>query len=70
VTRGIQPLRSLSHHLFSVGESQAGIYHWRGKEIVVETATPQDIWIDGEVDGQTPLRAVVIPKALEIVVPG
>jgi diacylglycerol kinase family enzyme len=69
VTKGIQPLRTLSHHLFHVGESQAGIYHWRGKEITLEADPPQDIWIDGEIDGQTPFTTTVIPKALEIVVP-
>jgi diacylglycerol kinase family enzyme len=70
VTRGIQPLRAVSHHLFHLGDSQAGIYHWRGKEISLESDTPQDVWIDGELDGQTPFTASVIPQALEIVVPG
>jgi diacylglycerol kinase family enzyme len=69
VTKGIQPLRALSHHLFHVGESQAGVYHWRGKEITLEADPPQDIWIDGEIDGQTPFTAIVIPQALEIVTP-
>jgi diacylglycerol kinase (ATP) len=69
VTRGVQPLRALTHHLFHVGESQAGIYHWRGKEITLEADPIQDTWIDGEIDGQTPLTTTAIPKALEIVVP-
>jgi diacylglycerol kinase family enzyme len=69
VTKGVQPLRALSHHLFHVGESQAGIYHWRGREITLEADTPQDIWIDGEIDGQTPFTTSVIPQALEIVTP-
>ncbi|RPI31102.1 MAG: YegS/Rv2252/BmrU family lipid kinase [Chloroflexota bacterium] len=70
VTQGIQPLRALSQHLFHIGESQAGIYHWRGKEITLEADTPQDVWIDGEIDGKTPLTINVIPQALQIVVPG
>lgn len=70
VTQGIQPVRALSHHIFHLGESQAGIYHWRGKEITLEADPPQDIWIDGEIDGKTPLTANVIPQALQIVVPG
>lgn len=69
VTKGIKPLRALSHHLFKTGDSQAGIYHWRGKEITLEADTPQDVWIDGEIDGQTPFTTTVIPQALEIVVP-
>jgi diacylglycerol kinase family enzyme len=69
VTKGVKPLRAVSHHLFKMGDSSAGIYHWRGKEITLEADSPQDVWIDGEIDGQTPFTATVIPQALEIVVP-
>jgi YegS/Rv2252/BmrU family lipid kinase len=69
VTKGIQPLRAISHHLFGSGESQAGVYHWRGKEITLEADPSQDVWIDGEIDGQTPFTTRVLPQALEIVVP-
>ncbi len=69
VTKGVKPLRAISHHLFHMGESPAGIYHWRGKEITLEADEPQDVWIDGEIDGQTPFTTTVIPQALEIVVP-
>lgn len=69
VTKGIQPVRAFTHHLFHMGESQAGIYHWRGKEITLESDEPLDVWIDGETDGRTPFTATVIPQALEIVVP-
>ncbi len=33
VTKGVQPLRALSNYLFHAGSAEAGIYHWRGKEI-------------------------------------
>ena len=69
VTKGVQPLRAVSHHLFHAGESPAGIYHWRGKEITLEADPPQDVWIDGEIDGKTPFTTTAIPQALEIVVP-
>jgi diacylglycerol kinase (ATP) len=69
VTKGVKPLRAISHHLFHWGESPAGIYHWRGKEIMLEADEPQDVWIDGEIDGQTPFTTSVIPQALEIVIP-
>jgi diacylglycerol kinase (ATP) len=69
VTKGVQPLRALSHYLFHIGESQAGIYHWRGKEIALEADPPQDVWIDGEIGGQTPFTTTVVHQALEIVVP-
>ncbi len=69
VTKGVQPLKAVSHHLFHMGETPAGIYHWRGKEITLEAETPQDVWIDGEIDGKTPFTTTAIPQALEIVVP-
>ena len=69
VTRGIQPLKAVTHHLFNVGESQAGIYHWRGKEITLEAEPAQDVWIDGEIDGRTPFTTIAVPRAIEIVVP-
>jgi diacylglycerol kinase family enzyme len=69
VTKGVQPLRAVSHHLFHTGKSEAGIYHWRGKEIKLEADPVQDVWIDGEIGGKTPLITSAIPKALEIVVP-
>jgi diacylglycerol kinase family enzyme len=69
VTKGIQPLKAVTHHLFHYGESEAGVYHWRGKEITLEADPPQDVWIDGEIDGKTPFTTTAIPQALEIVVP-
>jgi diacylglycerol kinase (ATP) len=69
VTKGVQPLKAISHHLFHTGESQAGIYHWRGKQITLEADSPQDVWVDGEIDGQTPFTTTVIPQALEVVIP-
>jgi diacylglycerol kinase family enzyme len=62
-------MQAVTHHLFHMGESQAGIYHWRGKEITLEADHQQEVWIDGELGGQTPFTTVSIPAALEIVVP-
>lgn len=69
ITKGTQPLRAVSHYIFKHGDSPAGIYHWRGKEITLEAEPPQDVWIDGELGGKTPFTVVAIPKAIEIVVP-
>jgi diacylglycerol kinase (ATP) len=69
VTKGIQPVRAVSHHFFHIGESEAGIYHWRGKEITLEADPIQDVFIDGELDGKTPFTTTTVPQALEIVVP-
>ncbi len=69
ITKGIQPLRAVSHYLFNQGDSPAGVYYWRGKEITLEADPPQDVWIDGELGGKTPFTVVAIPNAIEIVVP-
>jgi diacylglycerol kinase (ATP) len=69
VTKGIQPARAVSHHFFHIGESEAGIYNWRGQEITLEADPIQDVFIDGELDGQTPFTTTTVPQALEIVVP-
>jgi len=69
VTKGVQPLRAVSHHIFHHGESQAGVYHWRGREIMLQADPHQEVWIDGEIGGQTPFTVTAMPKALKIVVP-
>ena len=69
ITKGLQPLRAVSKHLFNHEGSDAGVYHWRGKEITLEADPIQDVWIDGEFGGQTPITTIAIPKAFEIVVP-
>jgi diacylglycerol kinase (ATP) len=69
ITRGLRPIRAVSHYVLNVGKAQAGIYHWQGREITLEADPPQSVWIDSEEYGQTPITAKVLPKALEVVVP-
>ena len=69
VTKGIQPLRAISHHIFNHGDSEAGVYQWSGKEITLKADPVQEVWIDGEVGGKTPFTVEAMPEALEIVVP-
>lgn len=69
ITQGVQPLRAISHYIFHHGDSQAGVYNWRGKEITLESDPIQDVWIDGELGGKTPFTVTAMPQALEIVVP-
>ena len=71
VTKGLQPLRAISMHIYhhDGSEQGAGVYHWRGKEIALEADPVQDIWIDGELGGQTPFAVSVMPQAIQIVVP-
>jgi YegS/Rv2252/BmrU family lipid kinase len=69
ITKGVQPLRAVSKHIFHHEGSDAGVYHWRGKEITLEADPAQDVWIDGELGGKTPFTVNTLPQALEIVVP-
>ena len=69
VTKGLKPFRAASKHLFKHEGSDAGVYHWRGREISLEADSPQDVWVDGELGGKTPFTAIALPQALEIAVP-
>lgn len=69
VTKGMKPLRAIYHHVFHRGDSQYGVYNWRGKEITLEADPIQDVWVDGEMGGKTPFTVTAMPQALEIVVP-
>jgi len=70
VTQKLRSVRDLSRYVLRVGNAQAGIYHWQGREITLKASPPQNVWIDGEEYGQTPITAKVLPEALEVVVPG
>jgi diacylglycerol kinase (ATP) len=64
-----RPFISLPKQLLHTGDSQLKVYHWQGSEITLEAIPSQDVWIDGEIGGETPFVTRVIPQALEIVVP-
>jgi diacylglycerol kinase family enzyme len=69
ISKSIKPIRAVSQHIFKQKGADTGVYHWRGKEITIEANPVQDVWIDGELAGQTPFTVSALPKALEIVVP-
>jgi diacylglycerol kinase (ATP) len=64
-----QLLISLPKQILRTDDSRLKIYHWQGSEITLNAFPPQDVWIDGEIGGETPFVTSVIPQALEIVVP-
>jgi YegS/Rv2252/BmrU family lipid kinase len=69
VSDGLRSIRNISRYVLKVGSAKAGVYHWQGREITLEADPAQNVWIDGEQYGQTPITAKVLPKALEVVVP-
>lgn len=69
ITKGLQPIWAVSEHFFDYKGADTGVYHWRAKEISIESDPVQDVWIDGELGGMTPFTVSAMPQALEIVVP-
>ncbi len=47
-------------------EEQGAVKHWQGREIKIECDSPQDVQGDGEMWGQTPVSAEVLPGVLPI----
>lgn len=69
ISKSVRSLLSFASYQLDLGFGKTNALFLRGKEIQVESATPQSVWIDGEAYGETPFTAVVIPEALQIVVP-
>lgn len=69
--KDLHPVRAFASHVLNMGDkSKAGIYHWRGREIVIRADPPQDVAIDGEpAFGTTPVTIRVVPQAVQVVVP-
>lgn len=64
-----KPFLSLPKQILHAGDSEIKVFHWQGREITLEADPSQDVWIDGEIGGETPFHTSVMPQALEIVVP-
>jgi diacylglycerol kinase family enzyme len=43
--------------------------HWQGRQITIEVDPPQPVQIDGEMAGETPVSAGIMPGALKVLVP-
>jgi YegS/Rv2252/BmrU family lipid kinase len=50
-------------------ENAEPLLHWQGREITVEANPPQSVQLDGDVVGQSPLTARVVPRGLRVLVP-
>lgn len=52
------------------GQEQAEpLQHWQARDVTIVADPPQTLTLDGEMRGQTPLRAQVVPGAVRVVVP-
>ena len=66
-------LRAISWHLSALVELQtrgAALQHWQGREITLVAEPNQALQADGEVLGETPVSAKVLPGVVGVIVPG
>ncbi len=52
-----------------INEDADPLQHWQGREITVVADPPQTVQVDGEIMGQTPITARVVPGAVRVIVP-
>lgn len=45
------------------------IEHWQAGRIMIEVDPPQPVQVDGEMVGETPVNAEVLPGALNVIIP-
>ena len=69
VKKDLSSVTALASYLLDIGNTNIGVYHWKGKRILVSADPPQTTWIDGELYGPMPYTISVIPQGVSIVVP-
>jgi YegS/Rv2252/BmrU family lipid kinase len=62
-------LISLAAAVVGGGENQDVMQHWQAREVTVQSDPPLNIQVDGEMLGQTPVTARVLPAAVNVIVP-
>jgi diacylglycerol kinase (ATP) len=66
----ISSILSVVRDVVTGNESTRGdLQHWQAREITVEAVPPQDVQLDGELLGQTPVTAKVLPGVVRVIVP-
>ena len=67
--KDLETLYSLAAGVTDQETISGAFYHWRAREITIETDQPQPTQGDGEVWGQTPISIKVLPGAMRVLVP-
>jgi len=62
-------LLSVAASMVAGNEDAEQLLHWQGREVSVTADPPQSVQLDGEVVGQTPVEARILPQALRVIVP-
>jgi len=68
-SRGLTNLVSSGAALLDTSKSELLIEHWQARQVTVEVDPPQPVQVDGEMVGDTPISAEVLPGALKVIVP-
>ena len=61
---------SAAHGITEKGPDPGSYYHWQGREISVHVDPPTVVQADGEMWGETPITAEVLPGVLPILISG
>jgi diacylglycerol kinase family enzyme len=70
VTRTDLPsLVALAASVLGKSENPPALQLWQAREITVVAEPPQTVQVDGEIVGETPVTARVIPQAVRVLVP-
>jgi YegS/Rv2252/BmrU family lipid kinase len=69
IGKNFEQLAAAGDRILHLRTKRAGLHVWRGREIMIEAATDQPIWTDGEYYGRTPVTVKVLPGGLNVVVP-
>ena len=56
--------------LVTKSDGNGAVLHARGRHVTVETDPPRPVQFDGELGGETPFTADLLPGALKVLVPG
>ncbi len=65
----LSSLFSVAASIMAGNEDADRMLHWQGHEVSVVATPPQTIQLDGELVGETPVSARIMPLALKVIVP-
>jgi len=47
----------------------ASLQHWQARKVIVEARPPQNVQVDGDLLGKTPIEAAILPEAVNVIAP-
>ena len=68
-SKGLANLISSGSALLDTDKRELLVEHWQARQISIVVDPPQPVQVDGEMVGDTPVSAEVLPGALKVIVP-